>query len=105
MSRKFDSSGDVWELNELLEILKTEIEARERSGFTSAGEKIPLELEYNPGNLTVAALMTRDNLKFPDAVNPKQGSGNNGDQFGGSRVGKVTCAYCKGKHPAESLSQ
>ena len=46
--------------------------------------------------------MTRDNLKFPDAENPKQGSGNNGDRFGGSRVGKVTCAYCKGKHPAES---
>ena len=52
VSRKFDSSGDVYELNELLAILKTEIEARGRPGFTSAGKKIPVEVEYNPGDLT-----------------------------------------------------
>ena len=79
VSRKFDTSKDIWELDELLKILKEEIEARERSGYVSAGKKQSSNRgEFHKEKGTASTLFTRNEGKGSHA--------------------KLSCVYCKGKH-------
>ena len=76
VTRNFDATGDVWELDDILKALKTEIEVRERSGFVAS--KKSNKGDHSKG--AASTLMT----KSEDAA----GNSSNGPN----------CLFCNGKH-------
>ena len=85
VTRNFDITADVWELDKILKALKTEIEVRERSGFVASNNNNNNNKTNGRDKFTGASLYTKDSSK-DDAVVPKQ----------------ETCLYCTGKHATVS---
>ena len=81
VSRKFKTSGDVWQLDDMLNTLKDEIEARERSGFVSKGSK------SSKG----------DSSGSRGGDERRKGSGS-ALYTGGSDMSDKVCVYCNENH-------
>ena len=85
-ARKF--SGKVWNLDEMLEIFRCELEAKEQASLTVKAEK---GYEKSRENYTTGALYSASKLSNYQASsrNPAPGSRNN----------NRSCLFCQGNHP------
>ena len=93
VTRKFDATADVWELNDILVALKSEIEVRERSGFVASNvnnnnkDNNNTKRNNNDGSRqSGSALYTNDKTKDDAPPVNKQ----------------EKCLYCSGKHATVS---
>ena len=85
VTRNFDATGDVWELDDILKALKTEIEVRERSGFVAS----------NTNN-------NNNNKKSNEGTKYSASALYTKDAGRDDTVTKVSCLYCTGKHATAS---